>query len=38
VENIEEKIWEQLIATPPVRGRSMTTVTVQETRVLLSAC
>jgi hypothetical protein len=36
-ENIEEKIWEQLIATPPVRGRSMTTVTVQETRVLLSA-
>ena len=37
VENIEEKIWEQLIATPPVRGRSMTTVTVQETRVLLSA-
>jgi hypothetical protein len=37
VENFEEKIWEQLIATPPVRGRSMTTVTVQETRVLLSA-
>src|SRR5882762_9417140 len=37
VENIEEKIWDQLIATPPVRGRSMTTVTVQETRVLLSA-
>ena len=37
VETIEEKIWEQLIATPPVRGRSMTTVTVQETRVLLSA-
>ena len=37
VENLEEKIWEQLIATPPVRGRSMTTVTVEETRVLLSA-
>jgi hypothetical protein len=37
VENFEEKIWEQLIATPPVRGRSMTTVTVDETRVLLSA-
>jgi hypothetical protein len=37
VENLEEKIWEQLIATPPVRGRSMTTVTVQDTRVLLSA-
>jgi len=37
VESFEEKIWEQLIATPPVRGRSMTTVTVQDTRVLLSA-
>jgi hypothetical protein len=37
VENFEEKIWEQLIATPPVRGRSMTTVTVEETRILLSA-
>ena len=30
-------IWEQLIATPPVRGRSMTTVSLQDTRVLLSA-
>jgi hypothetical protein len=37
VDNFEEKIWEQLIATPPVRGRSMTTVTVNDTRVLLSA-
>jgi hypothetical protein len=37
VENLEEKIWEQLIATPPVRGRSMTTVTVDNTRILLSA-
>jgi hypothetical protein len=37
VESFEEKIWEQLIATPPERGRSMTTVTVHETRVLLSA-
>ncbi len=37
VENLEEKIWEQLIATPPVRGRSMTTVTVENTRILLSA-
>jgi len=37
VDNFEEKIWEQLIATPPVRGRSMTTVTVEDTRVLLSA-
>jgi hypothetical protein len=26
-----------LIATPPVRGRSMTTVTVENTRILLSA-
>jgi hypothetical protein len=37
VEVLEEKIWEQLISTPPTRGRSMTTVTVEETRVLLSA-
>jgi hypothetical protein len=37
LETCEEKIWEQLIATPPVRGRSMTTVTVEGTRVLLSA-
>jgi hypothetical protein len=37
VETLEEKIWEQLIATPPVRGRSMTTVTVENTRILLSA-
>ena len=37
VENLEEKIWDQLIATPPVRGRSMTTVTVENTRILLSS-
>ena len=37
IENLEEKIWEQLIATPPSRGRSMTTVTVDNTRILLSA-
>jgi hypothetical protein len=37
LENCEEKIWEQLIATPPVRGRSTTTVTVEGTRILLSA-
>lgn len=37
VENMEEKVWEQLIATTPVRGRSMTTVTVENTRILLSA-
>jgi hypothetical protein len=37
VDDLEEKIWEQLIATPPVRGRSMTTVTVENARILLSA-
>jgi hypothetical protein len=37
IETLEEKIWEQLIASPPARGRSMTTVTVDDTRVLLSA-
>jgi hypothetical protein len=37
VESLEEKIWEQLIATPVVRGRSMTTVTVENARILLSA-
>lgn len=36
-EDCEEKIWEQLIATPPAPGRSMTTVSIDETRVLLSA-
>ena len=37
IESLEEKIWEQLIATPPVRGRSMTTVTLENARILLSA-
>ena len=37
VQNLEEKIGRQLIATPPVRGRSMTTVTVENIRILLSA-
>jgi len=37
IESFEEKIWEQLIETPPVRGRSMTTVTVENTRILLSS-
>ena len=37
VESLEEQVWEQLIATPPVRGRSMTTVTVENARILLSA-
>ena len=37
IESLEEKIWEQLIATPPARGRSMTTVAVDNSRILLSA-
>lgn len=32
-----EKIWEQLIATPPTRGRSMTTVKLGSARVLMSS-
>jgi hypothetical protein len=32
-----EAIWEQLIAAPPSRGRSMTTVTLLDTKVLLSS-
>jgi hypothetical protein len=32
-----EKIWEQLIATPPARGRSMTTVRVGGARILMSS-
>jgi hypothetical protein len=32
-----EQIWEQLIATPPVRGRTMTTVKISGTRILLSS-
>ena len=30
-----EAIWEQLIAAPPSRGRSMSTVVLQDTKVLL---
>ena len=30
-------IWEQLIAVPPSRGRSMSTVVLQDTKVLLSS-
>jgi hypothetical protein len=37
IDSLEEKVWEQLIATPPTRGRSMTTVTVENARILLSA-
>src|SRR5229473_3252007 len=32
-----EQIWEQLIATPPTRGRSMTTVKIGRARILLSS-
>jgi hypothetical protein len=36
-EKCMEKIWEQLIAVPPSRGRSMSTVVLQDTKVLLSS-
>jgi hypothetical protein len=32
-----EAVWEQLIAAPPSRGRSMSTVVLQNTKVLLSS-
>ena len=32
-----EQIWEQLIAVPPTRGRSMTTVKVGSARILMSS-
>ena len=32
-----EQIWEQLIAVPPTRGRSMTTVKIGSARILLSS-
>jgi hypothetical protein len=32
-----ESIWEQLIAAPPSRGRSMSTVVLEDTKVLLSS-
>jgi hypothetical protein len=32
-----EQIWEQLIATPAQRGRTMTTVKIDSTRILLSS-
>ena len=37
VEKCLEAIWEQLIAAPPSRGRSMSTVVLQDTKVLLSS-
>src|SRR5438105_13288424 len=36
-ETCMEQIWEQLIATPPSRGRSMTTVKTGGARILLSS-
>ena len=32
-----EAIWEQLIAAPPSRGRSMSTISLRDTKVLLSS-
>jgi hypothetical protein len=37
LEKCLETIWEQLIAAPPSRGRSMSTVTLEDTKVLLSS-
>jgi len=36
-EKCMEAIWEQLIAAPPSRGRSMSTVVLEDTKVLLSS-
>jgi len=36
-ESCLEAIWEQLIAAPPSRGRSMSTVVLKNTKVLLSS-
>src|SRR5262249_2266608 len=36
-ESCMEKIWEQLIAAPPSRGRSMTTIRLGSARVLMSS-
>jgi hypothetical protein len=37
MEKCLETIWEQLIAAPPSRGRSMSTVVLEDTKVLLSS-
>jgi len=37
IEGSMEKLWEQLIATPPERGRSMTSVELGSARILLSS-
>jgi len=36
-ENCMEQIWEQLIATPPSRGRTMTTLKIGGARILMSS-
>jgi len=36
-EGCMEQIWEQLIAAPPTRGRSMTTIRLGSARILLSS-
>ncbi len=36
-ESCLEQIWEQLIAVPPTRGRSMTTVRIGTARILMSS-
>jgi hypothetical protein len=36
-ESCLEQIWEQLIASPPSRGRSMTTVKIGSARILMSS-
>jgi len=36
-EDCMEQVWEQLIATPPSRGRSMTTVKIGGARILMSS-
>lgn len=35
LESCQEMIWEQLIAAPPGRGRSMTTIVLHDTKLLL---
>ena len=37
IENCTESIWEQLLDAPPSRGRSMSTVVLKDTKVLLSS-
>ena len=37
LEECLERIWEQLIEAPPTRGRSMSTITLGDARILLSA-